>query len=84
MIDATRLPAVTKQLKVLEQAGLITKAWNARWRSCKLNGAPLRNASDWMEAYRMFWEESFDRLDDYLKIRTKVNSRKGKTNGKKK
>ena len=61
------LPAVTKHLKVLETAGLITKTKDAQWRSCKLNGEPLKDANDWMEQYRQIWEESFDRLDEYLK-----------------
>jgi DNA-binding transcriptional ArsR family regulator len=77
------LPAITKHLKVLENAGLITKTRDAQWRPCKLNGAPLKNASDWMESYRMFWEESFDRLDDYLKTVTKKKNMKGKKNGHK-
>src|ERR1700733_5882984 len=59
------LPAVTKHLKVLESAGLITKSREAQWRHCKLNGVPLKNASNWMEQYRVFWEESFDRLGEY-------------------
>ncbi len=75
------LPAITKHLKVLESAGLITKTREAQWRSCKLNGAPLKEASDWMQLYRIFWEESFDRLDDYLKTMT---PKKGKKNVKKK
>src|SRR5437763_10326175 len=56
------LPAVTKHLKVLERAGLITKTKSAQYRPCKLNGEPLKLATDWMEQYRAFWEESFDRL----------------------
>src|ERR1700746_2166599 len=64
------LPAVTKHLKVLEKAGLVTKTREAQWRPCKLNGEPLRNVADWMEQYRMFWEESFDRLEAYLKTVT--------------
>lgn len=76
------LPAITKHLKVLENAGLITKTKDAQWRSCKINGAPLREATDWIEEYRAFWEESFDRLDDYLKeIQAKKN--KGTKNGRK-
>src|SRR5215475_10310669 len=55
------LPAITKHIKVLEKAGLVTKTKDAQWRPCKLNGAPLRDATDWMEQYRVFWEESFDR-----------------------
>ncbi len=77
------LPAITKHLKVLEKAGLITKTREAQWRSCKLNGAPLRDASAWMEHYRVFWEESFNRLDEYLKTVTGKVS-KGKRNGRKK
>lgn len=61
------LPAVTKHLKVLENAGLITKTKDAQWRSCKLNGKPLKKAVDWLEHYCEFWEQSLDRLDDYLK-----------------
>jgi DNA-binding transcriptional ArsR family regulator len=64
------LPAVTKHLQVLEKAGLITKTRKAQWRSCKLNGEGLKDAADWMEHYRAFWEESFDRLDAYLKTVT--------------
>jgi len=75
------LPAVTKHLKVLEKAGLITKTRDAQWRPCKLNGTPLKEASDWMEHYRVFWEESFDRLDAYLKTMTQ---KKRKKNGNKK
>ncbi len=61
------LPAVTKHVKVLEKAGLITKSRDAQWRPCKLRGAGLREAADWVEEYRAFWEKSFDRLDAYLK-----------------
>src|SRR5436189_6300878 len=61
------LPAVTKHLKVLEKAGLITKTRDAQWRPCKLNGERLKDVADWMEQYRQFWEESFDRLEAYLK-----------------
>src|SRR5688500_10134510 len=67
------LPAVTKHLKVLEKAGLVTKTKEAQWRPCKLNGLPLKDVSNWMEQYRIFWEERFDRLEDYLK---KVNAEK--------
>ncbi len=79
------LPAVTKHLKVLEKAGLITKTKEAQWRPCKLNVSALKDASDWMETYREFWEESFDRLDEYLKtVTAKKNKTKGKKNGTKK
>src|ERR1051326_9063730 len=74
------LPAVTKHLKVLEQAGMVTKSRQAQWRPCKLNGDPLKDAVDWMEQYRIFWEESFDRLDAYLKTVTAKKRTKGKRN----
>ncbi len=61
------LPAVTKHLKVLRRAGLITQGRRAQWRPCQLDAKPLREVADWVEQYRRFWEESFDRLDDYLK-----------------
>lgn len=64
------LPAITKHLQVLEKAGLITKTRNAQWRSCKLNGEGMKDAAAWIESYRVFWEESFDRLDAYLKTVT--------------
>ena len=66
-LGAMSLPAITKHLQVLEKAGLITKTRQAQWRSCKLNGEGLKDAAGWMEPYRAFWEESFDRLDAYLK-----------------
>lgn len=72
------LPAVTKHLKVLEKAGLITKSRDAQWRPCKLNGEPLKDVADWMDEYRTFWEESFDRLDAYLKTVTSEKKSKGK------
>jgi DNA-binding transcriptional ArsR family regulator len=61
------LPAVTKHLRVLENAGLITKGRKAQWRPCQLNGEPLREAADWMEHYRIAWEDQLDRLGAYLK-----------------
>ncbi len=61
------LPAVTKHLKVLERAGLITRGRQAQWRPCRLHAAPLKGASDWIEQYRRFWDQSLDRLDEYLK-----------------
>src|SRR5579862_6504559 len=60
------LPAVSKHLKVLERAGLIARSREAQWRPCQLDAAPLKNAAAWIERYRRFWTESFDRLDDYL------------------
>jgi DNA-binding transcriptional ArsR family regulator len=61
------LPAVTKHLKVLQRAGLITQGRKAQWRPCRLEAKPLREVADWVEQYRRFWDESFDRLDAYLK-----------------
>ena len=74
---AMSLPAVSKHLKVLEHAGLISRSREAQWRPCRLDPAPLRGAADWIEDYRQFWEESFDRLDEYLaEIKTKRPRRK--------
>lgn len=61
------LPAISKHLKVLQKAGLITRGRDAQFRPCKLEAEPLKEASDWIDRYRQFWEESFDRLDDYLR-----------------
>jgi DNA-binding transcriptional ArsR family regulator len=81
-LKSMSLPAVTKHLKVLEKAGLVTKSRDAQWRPCKLNGEPLKNAADWMEQYRQFWEESFDRLEAYLKTVTTKKKAKGKKHGR--
>jgi DNA-binding transcriptional ArsR family regulator len=64
---AMTMPAVSKHLKVLERAGLIARGREAQWRPCRLEAAPLRDVADWLERYRSFWDESFDRLDDYLR-----------------
>lgn len=72
------MPAVTKHLKVLERAGLIARGREAQWRPCRLEGEPLRDVAEWMEPYRRFWDESFDRLDDYLQ-----EIQKEKKNGRK-
>jgi DNA-binding transcriptional ArsR family regulator len=61
-----RLPSVSKHLKVLERAGLIERGREAQWRPRRLQAAPLKEASDWLEGYRGFWEASFDRMADYL------------------
>ncbi len=60
------LPAISKHLRVLERSGLIVRSRAAQWRPCRLKAKPLKEAVDWLEHYRRFWEESFDRLDDYL------------------
>jgi DNA-binding transcriptional ArsR family regulator len=75
------LPAITKHLQVLEKAGLITKTREAQWRPCKLNREGFKDVADWMEQYRAFWEESFDRLDAYLKTVTSKEEKKGKKHG---
>ena len=60
------LPAISKHLKVLERAGLITRGRDAQWRPCRLEPRPLKSAADWLEHYRVFWEQSLDRLEGYL------------------
>lgn len=60
------LPAISKHLKVLERAGLITRSREAQWRPCQINPEPLKEVDAWVEQYRQFWEENLDRLDDYL------------------
>jgi DNA-binding transcriptional ArsR family regulator len=64
---AMTLPAVSKHLKVLERAGLISRGQHAQWRPCKLEADSLREASEWVDAYRQFWESSYDKLDAHLK-----------------
>ena len=78
------LPAITKHVKVLEKAGLITKTREAQCRPCQLNADAFKNVADWMEQYQIFWEESFDRLDAYLKTVTLKKNKKGKKNVRKK
>jgi DNA-binding transcriptional ArsR family regulator len=63
---ALSLPTVSKHLKVLQHAGLVSQGRKAQWRPCRLEAAPLHAVANWMEGYRQFWDESFDRLDDYL------------------
>lgn len=76
------LPAVSKHLKVLEGAGLISRGRDAQWRPCKLEAAPLQDAANWIEYYRKFWEASFDRLDAYLQ-RLQAGDDDGNGNGSK-
>jgi DNA-binding transcriptional ArsR family regulator len=79
------LPAVSKHLKVLQRAGLIERGREAQWRPCRLAPGPLKDASDWLEHYRVFWEESFDRLEDYLRDLQKRDAQKKEPkNGRKK
>ena len=76
---AMSLPAISKHLKVLERAGLISRGREAQWRPCRLEARPLKDAFNWLEHYRRFWEQSFDRLDDYLR----KLQRKGRRHGRK-
>jgi DNA-binding transcriptional ArsR family regulator len=81
------MPAISKHLKVLHRAGLIERGREAQWRPCRLAAGPLKDASDWLDHYRRFWEESFDRLEDYLRELQKSDSQKQKKeskNGRKK
>ncbi len=64
---AMSLPAVSKHLKVLERAGLIARGREAQWRPCRIEPRALRDIDEWLDAYRRFFDESFDRLDEYLK-----------------
>ena len=74
------LPAVSKHLKVLERAGLISRGRDAQWRPCRLDATPLKDAADWLETYRRFWEQSLDRLEDYLRERKTTGAKNGRKN----
>ena len=74
---AISLPAISKNLKVLERAGLIKRGRTRQWRPCRLEAAPLKDVADWVEHYRHFWLESFDRLDDYLKTLKSKEKQRG-------
>ena len=81
------LPAISKHLKVLERAGLIARGREAQWRPCRLKAGPLKTAAGWLEHYRRFWEQSFDRLDEYLRelqSREPQSKEKEKKNGRSK
>ena len=81
---AMTLPAVSKHLKVLEKAGLITRGREAQWRPCRLEADPLREVADWLDGYRRFWERSqerYGRLDDYLREARRKEAPDGPTNG---
>ena len=78
------LPAISKHLKVLERSGLITRSREAQTRPCQLKAAPLKEAVGWLEGYRRHWEESFDRLDEYLqRIQASEKKSAGKANARK-
>ena len=72
------LAAVSKHLKVLEIAGLISRGREAQWRPCHLEAAPLRDAYEWLEGYQRFWEQSLDSLGDYLKVLQRAGSKNTK------
>lgn len=76
---AMSLPGISKHLKVLERAGLIERSRAAQWRPCRLRAVPLREVADWLEHYRVFWEASLDRLDDYLRELQMKESETSKT-----
>jgi DNA-binding transcriptional ArsR family regulator len=81
---AMTLPAVSKHLKVLEKAGLITRGREAQWRPCRLQADPLREIADWLDGYRRFWERSqerYGRLDDYLREARRKEAPDDPTNG---
>lgn len=79
------LPALTKHIQVLEKAGLVSKTKEAQYRPCKINHEALKEVADWIEQYRMFWEESFDRLGEYLKTVSPPSKKaKGKKRGNRK
>jgi len=69
-------PAVTKHLKVLQRAGLITQGRQAQWRPCRLEAAPLKDIAEWAEGYRRFWDASYERLDSYLQHMKEEEERK--------
>ena len=75
---AMSMPAVSKHLKVLERAGLITRGREAQWRPCRLDAGPLRDVAGWVAHYRRFWEESFDRLDVYLREMQAKEKKRGR------
>ncbi|CAN5733463.1 metalloregulator ArsR/SmtB family transcription factor [soil metagenome] len=78
------LPAITKHIKILERAGLVIKTKDAQWRPCKLKQDGLKEVADWMEEYRVYWQESFDRLEAYLQTVTEKDRKENKKHGRKK
>ena len=76
---AMSMPAISKHLKVLERAGLIARGREAQWRPCRLDAGPLEGAAEWLERYRTFWEQSLERLDEYLRELKKKEKSDGKT-----
>ncbi len=76
------LPAISKHLKVLERAGLITRGRDAQWRPCRIQPAALKDVTEWLEQYRRLWEERFDRLDEYIKEIQKEEQQNAKRKSK--
>jgi DNA-binding transcriptional ArsR family regulator len=76
------LPAVSKHLKVLERAGLIARGREAQWRPCRIEAGPLKQVSDWVEEYRIIWEQRLDRLDAYLRNLKKEQQNKEKNHAR--
>jgi DNA-binding transcriptional ArsR family regulator len=74
------LPAISRHLKVLERAGLISRGRTAQWRPCRLEATPMRDAAGWLEQYRQYWEQSFDRLEGYLKELQTTEGKRGSDN----
>jgi DNA-binding transcriptional ArsR family regulator len=72
------LPAISKHLKVLQNAGLISRSRRAQWRPCRLEAGALKEVADWVDHYRRFWEQSFDRLDEYLRDLRRRKKRHGR------
>ena len=72
------MPAISRHLKVLEHAGLISRAREAQWRPCRLTPEPMKQAAEWLDAYRQYWELSFDRLDDYLQVMKAKETKRGR------
>jgi len=75
------MPAISKHLKVLERAGLVVRERNAQWRPCRLRASPLKEVADWIEGYRRFWLESFDRLDEHLRSLKRKEPARGRRQG---
>ena len=75
------MPAITKHLQVLERAGLIARSREAQWRPCRLNAGPLKEVAEWVAHYRRHWEESFDRLHDYIRELKKKEKRHARKQG---
>src|SRR5471030_1791378 len=74
------LPAISRHLKVLERAGLISRGRTAQWRPFRLEAAPMRDAAGWLEQYRQYWEQSLDRLEGYLKALQSTEEKRGSDN----